>query len=428
VSVGDGVLGTRRFVESVDRLALAAILALLAISLVTLYSVTHAPVEGDWNRTLLVGPGIFYRQFVWIALGLGALYLGFWTPYRLLEASAWLQYGLSFIMLGVVLFIGRGTDVERWIHIGPIQFQPSEFAKVALIFVLARYMSTRTGDGNRLSSLLVPGLIVLPPVVLILKQPDLGTALVFFAILIPMLFWRGLRLGHILLLGSPGIGFLMHLYLRTEQHMWWPWLVFVLVVFGMMLWQRAYLWENVSIFVANLGIHFLEPWLWSHLRPYQQQRILSFFNPELDHLGQGYHVAQSKIAVGAGGFLGQGFLEGTQKELAFLPARHTDFIFSVIGEEFGMVGGVVILCLFALIVLRGIAFAARARNGFVRYAAFGIAAYLMFHVTQNVGMTVGLIPVAGIPLPLVSYGGSSMLVTLFLLGVLLNLGSRWREY
>jgi rod shape determining protein RodA len=428
VSMGEGVLGHRRFAERVDRPALVAILALLGISLVTLYSVTHARVHGDWHQTLVVGPSISYRQIAWIVLGLGALYLGFWTPYRLLEASAWLQYGGSFLLLVLVLFVHPGVEVERWIRLGPVQFQPSEFAKVSLIFVLARYLAAREGNGNRLSSLIVPFFIVLPPVALILKQPDLGTALVFFAILIPMLFWRGLRPGHIILLGSPAVGFLMHLYLRTQEHLWWPWLVFVVVIFAFNLWQRTYLWENLSLFVVNLSIHLLEPWLWGHLRPYQQQRIESFFNPAMDMLGQGYHVAQSKIAVGAGGFLGQGFMAGTQKELAFLPARHTDFIFSVVGEEFGFIGGIIVVGLFAVIVLRGLAFAARARNAFVRQAAFGIAAYLMFHVMQNVGMTVGLIPVAGIPLPLVSYGGSSLLVTLFLLGVLLNLGARWREY
>lgn len=423
-----GVLGTRRFVERVDRAALGAILALLALSLVTLYSVSHVPARDDAHVGLIMGQAIFWRQLVWIALGLGALYLGFWTPYRLLEASAWLQYGLALILLAAVLWIGRGSDVERWIHFGPMQFQPSEFAKVAVIFVLARHLAGTQGDGDGLRRLVVPTLVVLLPLGLILKQPDLGTALVLVAILLPMLFWRGLRLLHLLLLVSPVLGFLMHLYWRTQHQMLWPWLTFIAGVFALTLWRRRYLWESAGIFVFNLSIHYLEPWFWGHLRAYQQQRIVSFFDPSLDQLGQGYHVAQSKIAIGAGGFLGSGFMAGTQKELAFLPARHTDFIFSVVGEEFGFVGGLLVLVLFGVLVLRGIAFAARARNGFVRYAAFGISAYIMFHVTQNVGMTVGLIPVTGIPLPLVSYGGSSLLVTLFLLGVLLNLGARWREY
>jgi rod shape determining protein RodA len=424
-----GFLGLRHFGERVDRPALAAILALLAISLLTLYSVTNVPPTlGDEPSVLDVGREIFWRQLVWIGFGLGALYVGFWVPYKLLETSAWLQYVVALVSLVLVLLIGHGNDVERWIRLGPIQFQPSEVAKVAFIFVLARYLAGLQGDVNRLSSLILPIVLVLPPVALILRQPDLGTALVFLAILVPMLYWRGLRPVHILLLGSPGVGFLLHLYFRTQHGTWWPWLLFVVAVFGITLWRRVYLWQNISIFVINLGVHLLEPRLWSHLHDYQQQRILSFFNPELDRLGTGYHVAQSMIAVGSGGFLGQGYLAGTQKQLAFIPARHTDFIFSVVGEEFGLIGGIVVLALFTVLILRGITFANRARNGFVRYAAFGIMAYMAFQVVQNIGMTVGMFPVTGIPLPLVSYGGSSLLVTMFLLGVLLNLGSHWREY
>ena len=428
MSTSDGFLGVRRFVERVDRPALFAILGLLLISCVTLYSVTHAPVPDGGNRTLEVGQGVFVRQLLWICLGLGALYLGFHTPYRLLEASAWLQYGLVLGLLGLVLAAGGAGHVERWIRLGPLQFQPSEFAKVAVIFVLARYLAGFSGDINQLHSLLVPLALVLPPVFLILKQPDLGTALVFFAILIPMLYWRGLRLLHIVLLGAPCVSLLLHMYLRTQYGSVWPWLVFVGLVFGFTLWQRQYLWQNLVVFLFNVGVHWLEPMFWGRLRAYQQHRISSFFSPDLDPLGHGYHVVQSKIAVGSGGFLGQGFMGGTQKELAFLPARHTDFIFSVIGEEFGFVGAVVLLGLFAVLLFRGVMFAARARNPFIRLTAFGIVAYILFQVVQNVGMTVGLVPVTGIPLPLVSYGGSSLLVTLFLLGVLLNLGTRWREY
>jgi rod shape determining protein RodA len=333
------------------------------------------------------------------------------------------------ILLTVVLMMPHRAGVERWIVLGPLQFQPSEFAKVAIIFVLARYLAHLRGDINRLRHLLPALAIVVPPVVLILKQPNLGTALVFFAILVPMLLWRGLRLHHIALLASPALLFVLHLWLRTQHGgIWWPWLVLVLVLFAVTLWRRLYLFENIVVFGFNLSVHWLEPFLWSQLHDYQQRRISTFFQPELDLLGQGYHVAQSKIAVGSGGILGKGFMEGTQKELAFLPERHTDFIFSVVGEEFGFLGAVLVLALFAALIVRGIAFASRARNPFVRSAAFGIVAYLLFQVMQNIGMTVGLFPVAGIPLPLVSYGGSSLLVTMFLLGVLLNLGARWREY
>jgi rod shape determining protein RodA len=266
-------------------------------------------------------------------------------------------------------------------------------------------------------------------VALILKQPDLGTGLVFVAILVPMLFWAGLEPLHLLLLASPCFNLLLHLWSRSRGgDPMWMWLVLTIGIFVVTLWRRKYLVENLILVAVNFSMRFVEAAVWGRLHEYQQKRIETFFIPDLDKLGQGYHVAQSKIAVGSGGLLGKGFMEGTQKELAFLPARHTDFIFSVIGEEFGFIGALLVLVLFAVVVGRGIVFASRSRNDFARFATFGIVAYIAFQVVQNIGMTVGLFPVAGIPLPLVSYGGSSLAMTLFLLGVLLNLGRRWREY
>ena len=427
---GRGLAGSvRNFLDTVDRPAMLAILGLLAVSLVILYSVTHAPVPPDSDPSLQIGRSVFWHQIVWIGIGLAALYLGSLVPLRMLEATAWLQYALVLVLLAVVLKMPHKLGVTRWISIGPLQFQPSEPAKAVLIFTLARYFAGLRGDINELRRLVVPFLIVLPPVVLILKQPDLGTGMVFFLILVPMLFWRGLHPLHLLLLASPALNILMHLYFRTRGgEPLWIWLGFVALVFGVTLWRRKYLLENVTILALNLGVRVLEPLVWGHMHDYQQKRIITFFAPELDKLGQGYHVAQSKIAVGSGGFLGKGFMQGTQKELAFLPARHTDFIFSVIGEEFGYIGALVVLTLFAIVVVRGTSLAGKSRNVFARNCAFGIVAYLFFQVVQNIGMTVGLFPVAGIPLPLVSYGGSSLAMTMFLLGVLLSLGRRWREY
>jgi rod shape determining protein RodA len=430
MSRSGGPLGSlRRFVDSVDRPAMLAILGLLVVSLVTLYSVTHAPVPEDGDKSLVVGRGIFWRQIVWIVIGMMTLMAGFSLPFRILEDSAWLQYGLSMVLLVLVLSMPHRFGAERWIIVGPLQFQPSEPAKAVLIFVLARHLASLRGDVNALRHLVVPFLIVLPPVALILKQPDLGTGLVLLAILVPMLFWAGLQPLHLLLLASPAFSIFIHLYYRTKGgDPLWIWLVLVLSIFGVTLWRRRYLLENIVILGVNISMRFVESAVWSRMHEYQQKRISTFFSPDLDKLGQGYHVAQSKIAVGSGGLLGKGFMQGTQKELAFLPARHTDFIFSVIGEEFGFLGALVVLALFTVLVARGIGFASRARNGFARFAAFGIVAYICFQVAQNIGMTVGLFPVAGIPLPLVSYGGSSLAMTMFLLGVLLNLGKSWREY
>jgi len=318
---------------------------------------------------------------------------------------------------------------ERWIILGPLQFQPSELAKAAMIFLLAHFFARRSGDVNQLRNLVAPMVLVLVPFALVLKQPDLGTGLVFMAILLPMLFWAGLEPLHVALLVAPALNLIMHLWFlsRNESGLWF-WIAILAGMTAVTVWRRKHWLENLVLLGLNVGARFAASAVWARMHDYQRKRIETFFTPDLDKLGQGYHVAQSKIAVGSGGLLGKGFMQGTQKELAFLPARHTDFIFSVVGEEFGLMGALVILTLFGILLTRGITFAARAHNPFARNAAFGIVAYLGFQMTQNIGMTVGLFPVAGIPLPLVSYGGSSLAMTLFLLGVLLNLGRSWREY
>lgn len=424
-----GSLDLRRFWDTADRPALIAILGLLAVSLVTLYSVTHTPVPETGGSGLEVGRGIFYRQMIWIAIGLGALLVGYTIPFRIIEDTVWIQYGLVLALLVAVLWMPHRMGAERWIVLGPVQFQPSEFGKATMIFLLAHYLSTRRSDINELRHLIVPCLLVLPPFALVLKQPDLGTGLVFLAILVPMLFWAGLHPLHILLLASPGINLMLHLLFRTRgESAFWIWIAFMAIILVVTLIRRRRWVESFVLLGLNAGVRFFESAVWGRMHDYQQKRIETFFFPDLDKLGQGYHVAQSKIAVGSGGLFGKGFMQGTQKELAFLPARHTDFIFSVVGEEFGFIGGLLVLILFAVLLARGIHFARRARNPFARFAAFGISAYIGFHMTQNIGMTVGLFPVAGIPLPLVSYGGSSLAMTMFLLGILLNLGRSWREY
>lgn len=426
---GTSPLGVRRFFATVDRPAMIAIAGLLLLSLVTLFSVTHAPVPENGNPSLEVGQGIFWRQLLWVGVGLVALLVGYGIPIRTLEDTVWVQYGIVLALLVLVLSMPHRMGAERWIILGPVQFQPSEIAKATVIFLLAHWFARRVADVNQLRNMVLPALLVLVPFVLVLRQPDLGTGLVFVAILVPMLFWAGLEPLHVLLLASPALNLVVHLWFRAHgDSAFWFWIGTIVTMAAVMVWRRRHWVENGVILALNAGMRFMESAVWERLHDYQRKRIETFFFPDLDRLGQGYHVAQSKIAVGSGGLLGKGFMEGTQKELAFLPARHTDFIFSVIGEEFGMAGAFLVLALFAVLLARGITFAARARNPFARHAAFGIVAYIGFQMTQNIGMTVGLFPVAGIPLPLVSYGGSSLAMTLFLLGVLLNLGRSWKEY
>jgi rod shape determining protein RodA len=218
------------------------------------------------------------------------------------------------------------------------------------------------------------------------------------------------------------------IYGENVTHNPWPFGVFIVAIMVVAYVRRAFLIESVSLVVANLGVGLILPTMWNDLKPYQQRRITNFLDPGADKLGAGWQVIQSKIAIGSGGVTGKGYLEGTQKALEFLPAKHTDFIFSVLGEELGFVGASVVITIFAVLVYKALAIAQKAKSEFASTACIGIAAYLFFQLFVNVAMTVGIAPVTGIPLPFISYGGSSMLVSCFLVGFLLNVSARWSEY
>jgi rod shape determining protein RodA len=263
----------------------------------------------------------------------------------------------------------------RWLSIGGFGLQPSELMKIVIIIALARYLSDKaTLRGFTLRELLVPGALLAVPVVMVMKQPDLGTALLILAIGGSMALFAGIRRATLTVLGCGGL-------------------------------------------LAAVGGWFL-------LHDYQRQRVYTFLNPEKDPLGAGYHIIQSKIAVGSGGLFGLGFGKGTQAQLSFLPERHTDFAFSVFAEEWGFAGCLVLLALYLLIVLWGLYIARRASDRFGMYLALGVTVMLFWHIVVNLGMVVGLLPVVGVPLPLFSYGGTSMLTTMAGVGLLLNVSMR----
>src|SRR5207245_2531460 len=239
--------------------------------------------------------------------------------------------------------------------------------------------------------LVYPGVIMGIPFVLVMLQPDLGSAIVFVTILFAMLFWAGTKPQLLILLASPAIG----LILAFSTIAWGAWIV---LLFGLLLWWRSDVWEGLAVMMANVLMGVVAFPFWRHLAPYQQNRLLAFLNPEVDPRATGWHVIQSKVAVGSGGFLGEGFTLGSQKRLAFLPAQHTDFIFSVVGEELGFVGVVVALTLFLALLLVLLRIARRATDSYSSLCVFGIAGLLFTHIVENVGMTVNLLPVTGIPL------------------------------
>ena len=343
-------------------------LAIAAGGVATVYSATHTPGQEGASPLAI-------RQLAWLAGGVGAMLIATTFDYRRLDRRARVVYGLVLLAVFAVPIIGRvGGGSRRWIRLGPASIQPSEFMKLALVVALAHYFARTPPSRLGLRYALPPLLMTAVPAAAILAQPDLGSAACLVIICGSMLLLGGVRLR----------------------------------------WLAGMVAPVIAIF----------PLLWRHLKVYQQRRILTFLNPDLDPLGAGYHVIQSKIAVGSGMLWGRGFLQGTQNHLNFLPEQHTDFIFSVFAEEWGFVGGAALMALYLTLVLRGLVIAARARDRFGVLLSLGVMATIFWQAVVNVGMTTGLLPVVGIPLPFFSYGGSSLLCLLVGIGLVMNVSMR----
>ena len=422
--------------REIDRPLVAVVLALAAYGLATLYSAgqTDVPtfVETIWRK-----------QLIWLGMGLIATVLMFRASPRLLEWATPYAYALSVVVLIWTLFAGVGAGTaasERsWLAIGGVRLgQPAEIAKLAVVLMLARWLAEQRDPPATLRHLaylpfpfpligrpagapvLSPCLIAGIPSFLVFKQPDLGSSMVFVAILFTMLYWAGTRMSLLVLLGSPVIG----LVLAFSTVAWGAW---ILVLIALLIWWRPYVWEGLAVMLANLIMGVVAVPFWQRLAPYQQNRLLAFLNPQEDPRATGWHVIQSKIAIGSGGFLGQGFLHGPQKRLAFLPAQFTDFIFSVVGEELGFLGVLVALALFAALILILIRIARRATDPYSSLCVFGVTGMLFTHMIENIGMTVNLLPITGIPLPFFSYGGSFLLACFMGVGISLRVAWESRQ-
>jgi rod shape determining protein RodA len=333
------------------------------------------------------GPStLFTKQLIWISAGTLVMLLVLIPDYHAVGRYAYVFYAISLVLLILVMVIGKsGMGAQRWLSVGPIAFQPSELAKLALVFALARYFAEDPRQGNyKLKDLTVPGIMILVPIMLVLKQPDLGTALMLLFTSAFMVILAGIRLRSVILVSVTG-------------------LAIVSLVFAVPPVRNA---------------------IWDSLKPYQQNRIKAFIDPSSDPLGSGYHANQSKIAVGSGQITGKGYRKGTQSQMAFLPERHTDFIFSVIAEETGLVGSSILLFFYLLLLLIGMDTAKNAKDRLGTLMAGGIVAMLFLYLFINVGMAIGIVPVVGVPLPLVSYGGTSIITTFLAFGILLNIQAR----
>ena len=399
----------------------SSLLALIGLALI--YSVgVQAGITDDISKSY------FNRQALWLGLGGIALLLGYAIPFRIYEALAYVGYVVCFLLLIVVMFVGGGQSAQRWLELGPIRLQPSEFSKIALLFLAARILSGYRGPAERTRRILILLGFAGAYFLLVLRQPDLGTAIILALMLMPMLYWRGVRGPQLFVIMSPLIAGLLILYGEEVTHNPWPFGVYIVLVFVIAYLRRERLLESIMLVTSNLGVGLILPAVWERLKVYQQQRILNFLDPEADKLGAGWQVFQSKIAIGSGGISGKGYLQGTQKALEFLPAKHTDFVFSVLGEEMGFVGALLVLTLFAILIGRALYVGVKCKSEFASAVCIGIASYFFFQVFINVAMTTGMAPVTGIPIPFMSYGGSSLVVSCFMVGFLLNCSVRWSEY
>jgi rod shape determining protein RodA len=264
-------------------------------------------------------------------------------------------------------------------------------------------------------------MMAIVPIMLILKQPDLGTSLVFWVVLFALWFWSGLPPLYMALILSPVVS------LIAASH-WLAWVLYFVVLLSVLFLTRPGLLFGTVITITNLAFGVITPFLWNRLHDYQKLRILTFLDPGRDPRGAGYQIIQSKIAIGSGGVFGKGFLEGSQTRLDYLPERHTDFIFSVLGEQFGLIGALVVICLFGFVFYRGLRIAYRCRSSFISNLAFSATAVLFFQFFVNMGMTLGIMPVTGLPLPLLSYGGTSLVLCWVLIGLIVVADYHWQEY
>jgi len=388
----------------------------LGVLLLSAFGVAMIYSAGVLNVPSPVTEGAWIRQIVWLALALTAFTVVSRVPLRWIEWAAFPAYVLTVVLLGATLVVGtgRGTaqGVRSWIEIGGFSFQPAELAKLATILALARLLSSWESSPTNLRDLIAPSALVAVPLGLVVLQPDLGTALAFVGILFGVLYWAGTPLAFLVLLASPGLG----LILSFDTILWSIYIV-LLGLFLYLYRYRLFLVESVTVILANVVAGTVARPLWMSLAEYQRNRLLVFLDPSVDPRGAGWHLIQSKVAIGSGALTGKGFTQGTQKRLDFLPEQHTDFVFSVVGEELGFVGTSLALLAFAYVLYRLVKMAESSGDPFAGLVLFGIFGAWIVHIFVNIGMTVGIVPVTGIPLPFVSYGGSFLLMSWVAVGM-----------
>jgi rod shape determining protein RodA len=396
---------------------------LIIALLLSLYGVSVVYSAGQTDIPTYVA-SLYKTQALWLLIGMAVAYGIVNSSVRFIEWMSWPAYLVTLVLLASLLVLGTGTGanghMRSWLAIGGHRLgQPAELAKITVVLMLAKVLAERREAPKSLLDLWKPALIVGVPWLLIMLQPDLGSSIAFIGIFFGMLYWSGVPWPLLLLLASP----IISLVLSFSTGLWGAWFM---VLLALVLWYKPYLIEGIVLMVSNVATGVIAPILWDKLAPYQQNRLKVFWDPSADPRASGYHVLQSKIAIGSGGLFGNGFTLGTQKRSGFLPEQHTDFIFSVVGEELGFIGVSIAIALFVAFFLRATRIASRANDPYGGLVAFGLMSCWLVHVVVNVGMTLNLMPITGIPLPFFSYGGSFMLASWVAIGILLRISGEGR--
>ncbi len=363
----------------------------------------------------------FNKQFIFLIPAFFILLLILFIPRSTIHKYSYPLYFIGIVLVTIPFFGKSHAGTYRWLNIGlPFTLQPSEFAKVFTIIALARYLSDHTLEMRKFNSIVIPVILLMIPTVIVLNQPDLGTAIVMMTPLLPMLYWSGARPFYLFLLFAPTMSILTAF--QTLSFTIWALILGVVIFLA-----RPKIFVSVLLFFGNIFLGLLSPFIWNSLTKYQQNRIITFLNPEKDPLGAAYQIIQSKTAIGSGGIFGKGWGEGTQTHLKFLPVQESDFILSVIGEEMGFIMILVVLATIGFLILQIIKRSFLSKDRFSSLALIGIGTIILAHVFVNTAMTVGLIPVKGLPFPFISAGGSFLLSSYLMVGLVLKLSVNYSD-
>ena len=400
-----------------DKFDLATFISVFLLSVIGLAAIYSSTVNHP------TASGNFERQFIWFIFSIIIFFITYFVPPQFFRIIAVPSYILSILSLLLVLVVGKTVyGAKSWLGVGNLGMQPSELAKIGLIFFLAYWLTRHKGDINNIKDIGISLLIGFIPIALILLEPDMGTAIVFAFITIVMVFWSGINLFGLFVVFSPGIVTFASIFGT------YAFVASLILVVTALIFFKKDLFLSASIFVMNIAAGFFFDYLYNILQPHQQKRIESFLDPNADPLGAGYNALQAKVAIGSGGLLGKGFMQGNQTQLRFIPQQWTDFIYCVVGEEFGFIGSIFVVVLFLIIFMRLLKLTSTQKDNYFSLITIGVLSLLFFHFCINIGMNLGITPVIGLPLPFLSYGGSSLLVNVFLIGVVLNFYRNRKQY